>query len=221
MAKKVGKQPPSIITIRDSSEPSETNIGVGEEAPDNYAQLFLSDDEQGPSTCKRKANFQQSLCPTKRVASSLNMNPMQLSNLKVMKVPLQPRSVPKKRLQIVSPFNSDSSREERLPGAIMAGDSSMKQLASSLESDTIQLPSPKVVNASPQTRPATKKSQLQFILPLGSELSSEEELGSDRPRDEPNATSSKASIDGQRPLVEIHVKQSTHTQLAPSKPQEN
>ncbi|KAI6037360.1 hypothetical protein PISMIDRAFT_16443 [Pisolithus microcarpus 441] len=103
----------------------------------------------------------------------------------------------------------------------MAGDSSTKQLASSPESDTIQLPSPKVVNASPQTRPATKKSKLRFISPLGSELSSEEELGSDHPRDEPNTTSSKASIDGQWPLVEIHVKQSTHTQLTPSKPQEN
>ncbi|KAI6016964.1 hypothetical protein BKA83DRAFT_4128644 [Pisolithus microcarpus] len=65
MAKKLGKQPPSIIMIRDSSKPGETNIGVGEDASDDYAQLFLSDDEQGPSTHKCKADSQQSLHPTK------------------------------------------------------------------------------------------------------------------------------------------------------------
>ncbi|KAI6115356.1 hypothetical protein EDD16DRAFT_1708745 [Pisolithus croceorrhizus] len=98
----------------------------------------------------------------------------------------------------------------------MARDSSMKQLASSLESDTIQLPSPKVMNASPQMRLVTKKNKLQFISPLGSELSSEKELGSDPPRDELNATSSKASIDRQQPSVEIHIKQS-HSITAPGK----
>ncbi|KAI6098478.1 hypothetical protein F5141DRAFT_1066838 [Pisolithus sp. B1] len=102
----------------------------------------------------------------------------------------------------------------------MARDSSMKQLTSSPESDTIQLPSPKVMNASPQMRLATKKNKLQFILPLSSELSSEKELGSDPPRDELNATSSKASTDRQQPSVEIHIKQSMHTQLTPSLPQE-
>ncbi|KAI6162419.1 hypothetical protein EDD17DRAFT_1757189 [Pisolithus thermaeus] len=220
MAKKLGKQMPSIITIGDSSEPGETNIGVGEDASDNYAQLFLSDDEQGPSTRKHKANSQQSLHPTKRVASLLNMNTTQLSNLKVTKVPSQARTAPKKRLWIISLFNSDSSSEERLLRAITARDSSMKQLASSPESDTIQLPSPKVMNASPQTRLATKKNKLWFISPLSSELSSEKELGSDPPRDEPNATSSKASIDHQQPSVEIHIKQSMHTQLTLSLPQE-
>ncbi|KAI6103436.1 hypothetical protein F5141DRAFT_1065251 [Pisolithus sp. B1] len=188
MAKKLGKQLPSIITIGDSSEPGETNIGVGEDASDNYAQLFLSDDEQGPSTCEHK----------------------------VTKVPSQARTAPKKRLRIISLFNSDSSSEERLLGAITARDSSMKQLASSLESDTIQLPSPKVMNASPQTRLVTKKNKLWFISPLSSELSSEKELGSDPPRDEPNATSSKASIDHQQPSVEIHIKQS-HSVTAPGK----
>ncbi|KAI6160807.1 hypothetical protein EDD17DRAFT_1509903 [Pisolithus thermaeus] len=98
----------------------------------------------------------------------------------------------------------------------MARDSSMKQLASSPESDTIQLPSPKVMNASPQMRLATKKNKLQFISPLSSELSSEKELGSDPPRDELNATSSKASIDRQQPSVEIHIKQS-HSITAPGK----
>ncbi|KAI6100450.1 hypothetical protein EDD16DRAFT_1717422 [Pisolithus croceorrhizus] len=204
-AKKLGKQPPSIITIGDSSEPGETNIG---------------NDEQRPSTRKRKADSQQSLRPTKQVATSLNMNTTQFSNPKVTKAPSQPRIAPKKRLQIVSPFDSDSPSEERLPGAITARDSSTKQLASSLESDTIWLPSPKVMNASPQTRPVTKKNKLRFISPLSSELSSEKELRSDPPRDEPNATSSKASTDCQQPSVEIHIKQSRHTQLAPSPPQE-
>ncbi|KAI6024286.1 hypothetical protein EDC04DRAFT_2900246 [Pisolithus marmoratus] len=219
-AKKLGKRPPSIITIRDSSEPGKTNIGVQEDASDDYAQLFLSDNEQGSSTHKHKVNSQQSLCPTKRVASSLNMNTMQLSNLKVIKAPLQPRTAPKKRLWIVSLFDSDSSSEERLPGAIMARDSSMKQPTSSLESDTIQLPSPKVMNTSPQTRPVTKKNKLWFISPLSSELSSEKELGCDPPRDELNATSSRASIDHQQPLVETHINQSMHTQLTLSLPQE-
>ncbi|KAI6016965.1 hypothetical protein PISMIDRAFT_20174 [Pisolithus microcarpus 441] len=76
------------------------------------------------------------------------------------------------------------------------------------------------MNASPQTRPATKKNKLRFILPLTPELSSEKELRSDPPRDEPNATSSKASNDCQQLLVEIHIKQSMHTQLVPSPPQE-
>ncbi|KAI6119009.1 hypothetical protein EDD16DRAFT_1706872 [Pisolithus croceorrhizus] len=148
------------------------------------------------------------------------MNTTQFSNPKVTKAPSQPRIAPKKRLQIVSLFDSDSPSEERLPGAITARDSSTKQLASSPESDTVWLPSPKVMNASPQTRPVTKKNKLRFISPLSSELSSEKELGSDPPRDEPNATSSKASTDCQQPSVEIHIKQSRRTQLAPSPPQE-
>ncbi|KAI6122919.1 hypothetical protein EDD16DRAFT_1704843 [Pisolithus croceorrhizus] len=83
----------------------------------------------------------------------------------------------------------------------------------------MQHPSPKVMNTLPQMRPGTKKNRLWFILPLGSELSGEKEIGSDPPRDELNTTSSEVSTDCQWPLVEVCIKQ-LHTQLTPSPPWE-
>ncbi|KAI6026762.1 hypothetical protein PISMIDRAFT_15252 [Pisolithus microcarpus 441] len=83
-ANKVGKRPPSIITVGDSSEPGETSIGLEDkEVPNDYGELFLSEDKQAPSTRKRKLKSQQSLCPRKRVATSLNMKSTQLSELKL------------------------------------------------------------------------------------------------------------------------------------------
>ncbi|KAI6037305.1 hypothetical protein PISMIDRAFT_12927 [Pisolithus microcarpus 441] len=119
MARKVGKRPPSVITIGDSSGPDATNVRDEDKGDTgDYGELFLSDDEWAASTHKHKAKSQQSLHPTKRVASLLNMNTAQLSNPNIVKVSSQTRSAMKKRIQVVSPLISDSPSEERLPRTI-------------------------------------------------------------------------------------------------------
>ncbi|KAI5985344.1 hypothetical protein EDD15DRAFT_2374203 [Pisolithus albus] len=215
-ANKVGKRPPSIISVGDSSEPGEKNIGLEDkEVPNDYSELFLSEDEEAPSTCKRKLKSQQSLHPRKRVETSLNKKSTQLSEPKVMKALSQTRPAPKKRLRIVSPFDSDSSSEERLPGIITTGNSCAKQLATPLETDTTQPSSPKVVKDSSQSRPALKKTRLRFISPLSSEELETHTLG-----DELNAASSRVHTEHQQPSEELYAKQS-RLQVALSPPKEN
>ncbi|KAI6127251.1 hypothetical protein F5141DRAFT_1060829 [Pisolithus sp. B1] len=144
MANKVGKWPPSIITVRDSSEPGE-----------------------------------------------------------------QRRSVPKKRLWIISSFDSNFSSDKRLPATIMTGDSSAKQLTTPLEIDTTQHSSPKVVKNSSQSRPALKQTRLQFIPPLSSEELETHPLG-----DELNAMPSQ-------PSEKLCAKQLIHSQQSSSRIQED
>ncbi|KAI6017670.1 hypothetical protein BKA83DRAFT_14986 [Pisolithus microcarpus] len=216
-ANKVGKWPPSIITVGDSSEPGETSIGLEDkEVPNDYGELFLSEDEQAPSTRKRKLKSQQSLRPGKRVATSLNTKSMQLSEPKVMKALSRTKSAPKKRLRIISPFDSDSSSEERPPGTITTRDSSAKQLATPLEIDTTQPSSSKAVKDLSQSRPALKKTKLRFISPLSSEELETHALG-----DELNATSSRACTEHQQPSEELYTKQPAGLQVALSPPKEN
>ena len=81
-ARKAGKRAPSVIVVRGSSGSEEMNIGGKCKVSDNFAEPFVSEDEQDPSTIhKRKAKSQQSSRPTKRMVSSLDTNTTQPSNL--------------------------------------------------------------------------------------------------------------------------------------------
>ncbi|KAI6011168.1 hypothetical protein EDC04DRAFT_2609982 [Pisolithus marmoratus] len=236
MARKVGKRPPSVITVGDSSGPDETNVADKDKGDSgDPSDLFFSDDELASSTHKQKAKSPQSSHPTKRKAS------------------LQIRLAMKKRkrLQIVLLLSSDLSSEERLPRTITARNSSrpdevnvvdrhkvcgnatelfvsddeqapsthkckkklqgsshpMKQPASLLEMDTAQPSSPKVVKGSPQMRPVIKKPRLRSISPLSSELSSKEEVETHPSGDQLNVTSPRVSVEHQQSSGELHVKQ--------------
>ena len=111
---KAHKRAPSVIVVRGFSGSEETNVGSKCKVFGNSAEPFGSEDEQDPSTMhKRKAKSQQSSRPTKRMASSLDTNTTQPSNLKAVKPSLQTRSLKKNpRLQIISLPNSESSDED-------------------------------------------------------------------------------------------------------------
>ena len=111
-ARKARKRALSVIMVRGSSESEETNIGGKRKALDDSTKPLVSEDEQDPSIHKRKARFQQSSCPMKRVPPSLDTNTAQPSTLKAVKPLFQARSVKKKRLQIISPPICESFDEE-------------------------------------------------------------------------------------------------------------
>ena len=115
-ARKAHKRAPSVIVVRGSSGSEETNVGGKCKVLDDSDKPFVSEDEQDPSIRKRKAKSQESSRPTKRVASSLDTNTTQPSNLKAVKPSLWARSVKKiTRPRIISPPNSESSDEETHP----------------------------------------------------------------------------------------------------------
>ena len=96
------KRMPSVITLSGSEE------GSGDPA-----ELFVSDDEEDPSTHKRKAKSQQSSCTMKRVALSPDGDTTHHTAPGVVKALAQAKSVMKKtRFRIPSPLNSQLSGEE-------------------------------------------------------------------------------------------------------------
>ena len=105
--RKARKRAPSIIVVRDSSRSEEMNVG-GKCKVLGDPELLISEDEQDTSIRKRKAKSLESSCPTKRVASLLDMNTMQCSTLKPVKASLQARSIKNKRLRIISPPSCES-----------------------------------------------------------------------------------------------------------------
>jgi len=115
-ARKACKRAPSVIVVRGSSGSEEMNIGGKHKVLDHSDKPFVSEDEQDSSIRKRKAKSQESLHPMKRVASLLDTNTMQPSNLKAVKPLLRARSVKKiTRPWIISLPNSESSDEETHP----------------------------------------------------------------------------------------------------------
>ena len=96
------KRMPSVITLSGSEE------GSGDPA-----ELFVSDDEEDPSTRKCKAKSQQSSHATKRVALSPDGDTTHRTAPGVIKASAQVKSVMEKtRFRIPSPLDSQSSGEE-------------------------------------------------------------------------------------------------------------
>ena len=92
--------------LKDTSE--------SEEGPGDSTALFVSDDEEDPSTRKRKRKSQQSSRAMKRVALSPDGDTAHWTALGVVKALSQGKPAAKKkiRFRFPSPLDSQSSGEE-------------------------------------------------------------------------------------------------------------
>ncbi|KAI6016714.1 hypothetical protein EDC04DRAFT_2608352 [Pisolithus marmoratus] len=106
---------PRTITARNSSRPDEVNVVDRHKVCGNATELFVSDDEQAPSTHKCEKKPQGSSRPMKQLASLLEMDSAQPSSPKVMKGSPQTRpAIKKPRLRSISPLSSELSSEEEV-----------------------------------------------------------------------------------------------------------